>query len=180
MKPEVVIDFWFSEQMKQRWFSSTPALDKEILDAFEKVWEQAARGELDDWQHHPDGCLALVILLDQLPLNMFRGQPKSFSTEQKAVEIASHAVEKGFDQKIEKQKRAFLYMPFMHSEDMQQQNRSVALYRENHLDGNIRFAEHHREIVKKFGRFPHRNAILNRDSSKEEVAYLASDSAFKG
>ena len=178
--PQEIIDFWFSDRVKSQWFASTPELDKEVMEKYEAIWEQAASGELDDWGDDPDGCLALVIILDQFPLNMFRGQAKSFKTEDKAVDVALTAVNEGLDQKIEKEKLAFLYMPFMHSEDLTNQDISVKLYKENNLDANIKFAEHHRDIIRKFGRFPHRNGILERESTAEEIVYLSSENAFKG
>ncbi len=180
MEPKEINNFWFSPRIEKQWFASTPELDDEIRQKYEAVWTLASTGELDSWGEQPDGCLALVIILDQLPLNMYRNQPKSFSTEHKAVQIAGHAIDSGFDQRMAKQRRAFLYMPFMHCENLAQQDQSVQLYRDNKLDGNIRFAEHHREIIRTFGRFPHRNAILKRVSTEEELAYLASKSAFKG
>ena len=114
------------------------------------------------------------------PLNMFRGQAKSFDTERRAADIARNAIEKKLDQQIEKDKLAFLYMPFMHSEDLIDQDMSVKLYRHNKLENNIKFAEHHREIIRRFGRFPHRNIILGRENTEAEIKYLASQKAFRG
>lgn len=178
--PKEIIDFWFSDKVKKRWFSSTPEFDKRLTEKYEAVWEKASSGGLDEWSDDPDGCLALLIILDQFPLNMFRGQAKSFKTERRSVEIARNAVKKELDQKIYKDKLAFLYMPFMHSEDLADQDMSVKLYRENNLEANIAFAEHHREIIRRFGRFPHRNRILGRESSADETRYLASENAFTG
>lgn len=166
--------------MQRQWFASTPELDQQILEKYQDLWEQASAGELDEWCNEPDGCLALVIILDQFPLNMFRGQAKSFSSEKKAVEVALHAINHGFDRKIDKDKLAFLYMPFMHSEDLSEQDLSVKLYRDNSLEANIAFAEHHREIIRKFGRFPHRNQILGRENTEDEYRYLTSENAFTG
>ena len=178
--PKEIIDFWYSDRIKSQWFASTPELDKEILEKYEKAWEMASSGELDDWSNDPEGCLALIIILDQFPLNMFRGQAKSFKTERKAIEIAWKARKSDVDQQVDREKLAFLYMPFMHSEDLTDQDMSVSLYRESRLDDNISFAEHHREIIRQFGRFPHRNKILGRDSTREEIEYLASGNSFKG
>lgn len=111
---------------------------------------------------------------------MFRGQAKSFDTERRAADIARNAIEKKLDQQIEKDKLAFLYMPFMHSEDLIDQDMSVKLYRHNKLENNIKFAEHHREIIRRFGRFPHRNIILGRENTEAEIKYLASQKAFRG
>jgi uncharacterized protein (DUF924 family) len=178
--PKEILDFWYSSRISPQWFAATPELDREIQQKYETVWEQAMAGELNDWRTSPLGCLALVIVLDQFPLNMFRGQSKSFQSERQAVEVAWHAVKNNFDQSIEREKLAFLYMPFMHSEFMAEQDLSVKLYRDNGLEANAKFAEHHRNIVSRFGRFPHRNAILGRESTEEEIKYLASDQAFKG
>lgn len=178
--PEDIISFWFSAKLKKQWFNSTPALDKEILDKYEKVWEKALSGEFDDWINEANGCLALIIIFDQFPLNMFRGQAKSFSSETKAIEISYHVINNNFHKQIKKQQLAFLYMPLMHSENLKDQDLSVKLFRESSLDANIRFAEHHREIIRKFGRFPHRNQILERKNSNEEKNYLLSKNAFLG
>ena len=180
ISPLSIIDFWFSDRVKSQWFASTPALDQEIKDRYKVLWETAAQQGLDDWCLTPLGSLALVIVLDQFPLNMFRHQPLSFSTEQQAVAVARQAVNNQQDQQIEQDKLAFLYMPFMHSEQLDDQDQAVALYRAAGLTHNLRFAEHHRAIIQQYGRFPHRNAILSRDSSEQELAYLASDNAFTG
>ncbi|MDA8092539.1 MAG: DUF924 domain-containing protein [Betaproteobacteria bacterium] len=175
-----MLDFWFSDAMRRRWFASTPKLDAEIRDRFEGLWQQAAAGTLDAWQETPEGALALVIVLDQLPRNMYRGRPESFSTAQQAVAVAKHAIEHGFDQRIGKDRLAFLFMPLMHSERLDDQDASVRLFAGAGLADNLRWAEHHRDIVRRFGRFPHRNAILGRESTREEQDYLASPRAFKG
>jgi uncharacterized protein (DUF924 family) len=111
---------------------------------------------------------------------MFRGDPKSFSTEQQVVEITKFAIQQGFDEQISNDRVSFLYMPLMHSEKMADQNLAVTSFEKAKLDGNIRFAKHHRGIVQEFGRFPHRNKILGRDSTQKELDYLASDRAFMG
>ncbi len=178
--PADILNFWYSDRLKSQWFSSTPVLDKEILEKYETVWEKALSGELDDWTNTPEGSLALVIVLDQFPLNMFRGQAKSFVSERKAVETTLKAIQNKFDLNLEKGMLAFLYMPLMHSENLSEQDLSVTKFRETQLEGNIKFAEHHRGIVREFGRFPHRNAILGRKSTATEIEYLASDRAFKG
>ena len=175
-----LLDFWYSARISQRWFASTPALDDEIRERYEGLWQRAASGALDGWAENPEGALALAIVLDQLPLNMYRGQPAAFSTEQKAVAVARQAVARGYDQRLPGDRVLFLYMPLMHSEHLDDQDLSVRLFREAGLEHNLRFAEHHRGLVRRFGRFPHRNAILGRESTPEELDYLASDEAFKG
>lgn len=175
-----ILDFWFSADLRKQWFASTPALDQRLLHRFESTWARAATGDFDHWNTDPEGCLALIIILDQFPLNMFRGHAKSFSTEAQSINIARHAVAHGFDHDIEADRLAFLYMPFMHSENLANQNRSVELFTQAGLQANIRFAKHHHEIVRLFGRFPHRNAIFGRTSTPAELDYLASDHAFTG
>ena len=178
--PKDILDFWFSEPMRSKWFASTPQLDAAIKAQFECVWDAAMHGELDDWQNNPDGCLALVIILDQFPLNMFRGTAKSFTSEAKGRDVARRAIDQVFDQKIDAAHLAFLYLPFMHSEDLADQDLSVQLFGTAGLENNLRFAQHHREIVRRFGRFPHRNIILGRASTPEEIDHLNSTEAFKG
>ena len=179
-QPEDIISFWYSKEIKPFWFRSTEEIDQKIYDQFYDIWLQAKAGKLDDWLISAQGCLALVIVLDQLPLNMFRNQARSFATEAQALSICKHAVSHGYDQMLDKNQLSFLYIPLMHSENIDDQNKSVALYQQAGLDANLRFAQHHRDIVKRFGRFPHRNAILDRESTRQEIEYLNSDSSFKG
>ncbi len=180
IEPREILHYWFTEPVSRHWFSATPELDREISERFQPLWALAAEGQLDHWMTSAEGCLALVILLDQFPLNMFRDQPESFRTERQAREIAGFAIKRGFDQELTDARRAFLYMPYMHSESLQDQERSVELYEQAGLVDNLPFARGHREIVRRFGRFPHRNAILGRPSRPEELEYLASEGAFTG
>lgn len=175
-----VLDFWFTEPMNKYWFSSTETIDKNITEQYESLWEKAKTGQLDSWQETSQGCLSLCILLDQMPLNMFRGTAKSFSTEQQAVKVTKYAISEKLDLTIDHNQVAFLYMPLMHSENMVDQNLSVESFEKTKLIGNIRFSTHHRDIVKKFGRFPHRNNVLNRKSTDSEIEYLTSKEAFTG
>ena len=175
-----ILDFWYSEKVKSKWFNSSIEFDKEIKTLYEAVWKKALRGEYLSWSQSAEGCLALVIIFDQLPLNMFRGEVKSFSSELMAIKITKKAVELEFDQKIDKDKLSFLYMPLMHSENISDQDFSVKLFEKANLVENLRFAKHHQSIIKEFGRFPHRNDILRRKSTQAEVNYLNSDKAFKG
>ena len=138
------------------------------------------QNEMHAWYDTAEGCLALAIILDQFPLNMFRGQAKSFSSESRAIHVTLHAIDHAFDRALEKNKRIFLYMPLMHSENIQHQVMSVSLFENAGLRENARFAIHHREIIRRFGRFPHRNKILGRQSTPEEIRWLDSDQAFLG
>ena len=177
---QTLIDFWFSPRVAKLWFNSTPAFDDELRERFADTYQAGYRGELDDWEATALGALALVILFDQIPLNIFRKQPQSFATEARAREVAARAIARGFDAELDDPQKAFLYMPYMHSEKLADQDTSVDLFTRAGLKNNLRFAQHHREIVRRFGRFPHRNEILGRQSTAEEVAWLASKDAFKG
>jgi uncharacterized protein (DUF924 family) len=178
--PRDVLDFWFAEGMEKRWFRSTAALDREIGRRFQTLWRRAASDELEGWAGKPESALALVILLDQLPLNMFRGDREAFATEAKAVAVARAAIAAGFDQRLPGPRKAFLYMPLMHSEDLMHQEEAVRRFETAGLASHARFARHHRELIRRFGRFPHRNALLGRASAPEELAYLESQEAFTG
>ena len=178
IEPADIIDYWFSEKSKQCWFASTPSVDKEITSRYESVWEKAASGGLSSWGETADGSVALIIILDQFPLNMFRGKAKGFKTESMAVEVALNAIDNGFDEEMDNEKLLFLFMPLMHSENLDHQNLQVYLFEKYNF--NLEFSKHHRDLVKKFGRFPHRNEILGRMSTMEELDYLLSDNAFRG
>ena len=180
MSPETIIDFWFSESSRDYWFRATPEMDAQLRDRFIDTWLAAAEDKLSSWEESPEGALALAIILDQFPLNMFRGKSLSFATEAQARKIARTAIDKEFDLKLSDEQKCFIYMPFMHSEDMADQDRSIELFDQSGLEESIRFAHHHRDIVQRFGRFPHRNKILGRHSRQEEIEYLASPEGFQG
>lgn len=175
-----LLAFWFSEPVKKLWFNSTPEFDAQLKEKYLNLVERAERGELDSWAGEARGALALVIILDQLPLNIFRQQARSFATEGKAQEIAAQAVDNNLDQQLPDEQKAFMYLPFMHSEDLALQDKSVALFERAGLAENLKYAKHHRELIRRFGRFPHRNKILGRESTPEETSYLNSKEAFLG
>jgi len=175
-----IVDYWYSEQVKALWFNSNKAFDEELKERFEAVYQSAVNFELDHWKDEPQGALALAILFDQIPLNIYRDQPESFATEARAREVAAYAIDKGLDEKLTKEQKVFLYMPYMHSENLDDQETGIRLFEKAGLMENAKYAKHHRAIVEKFGRFPHRNKILNRESSEVELEYLASDEAFLG
>lgn len=179
-----IIDFWFAEAMRSAWFNSTAEIDNLILNNYQELWLRASKGELDGWAETAEGASALIILLDQMPLNMFRGQAQSFATEAKAIEIAKMCINKELDKQLTLMQRGFVYMPLMHSENVNDQALSVEQYSKLNAEGgsedSLRFAKHHQSIVEKYGRFPHRNKILGRESTLEELEYLASKQAFTG
>ncbi|MCB1801542.1 MAG: DUF924 domain-containing protein [Gammaproteobacteria bacterium] len=180
MNPDDILTFWFADDMRRAWFRSTPELDALIRDRFEATWLAAAEGALEHWQATPYGALALAIVLDQLPLNMFRGQARAFATEAAAIAVSKQAIAAGFDAQLAGDRVAFLYMPLMHSESLRDQDLSVKLFEAAGLKDNLRFARHHRELIRRFGHFPHRNEILGRTSTVIERLYLASNEAFTG
>ncbi len=175
-----IIDFWFDKKNRPLWFKSTADFDKQLKENYLKVYTDAKNLKLKAWQSEPLGALALVIILDQFPLNMFRGQAVSFETETLSREIAERAISQGFDADLSTEQKAFLYMPYMHSENLADQEQSLILFNQEGLENNYRFAKHHYEIIKQFGRFPHRNKILGRENTKAETEYLNSDKAFLG
>lgn len=173
-----VVDFW-QDAGPERWFERSEAFDDMCEMGFEEAHQQAARHELDDWKNSAEGALALVILLDQIPRNIYRGSAQTYATDPLARDVAERAIERGFDTQVDPELRMFFYLPFMHSEDIADQQRSLALYRSLDTDGADKWAVHHHKIIERFGRFPHRNALLGRESTQEEQAYL-DDEGFKG
>ena len=178
--PQKIIDFWFADDVRKLWFNSTAEFDRSLRERFEDILKQADQGELDHWMESAAGCLALVIILDQFPLNMFRGNAQSFATEARSREVARVAIENGFDKALAAEQQAFLYMPFMHSEDIADQELALELFAQPGMESNLRFARHHHALVETYGRFPHRNAVLGRTSTAAEIEYLNSREAFSG
>ncbi len=174
-----VLDFWFVETQPQQWFQTNEMFDQEIVVCFKGAYEMASRGEFDEWQESADGVLALCILLDQMPRNMFRGTPKAFATDEQALNIAKKAVSKGLDQDLSVQKRRFIYLPFEHSESLDDQHRSLELFEtiKDEDEMGYDYAVKHFEVIKKYGRFPHRNEILGRENTLEEKEYLSQPGA---
>jgi uncharacterized protein (DUF924 family) len=170
--PGEVVRFWLGQNEKV-WFSADPAFDAEVLSRFAELVERAKSGALDHWADTAEGALALVILLDQMTRNIYRDSPEMFAADGKALSVAERAIERGFDQELPKGKRRWLYMPFMHSEDLADQERSVDLFTRSEIAESVPFAVDHADIIRRFGRFPHRNAILGRQTTPEEAVFLA-------
>ncbi len=176
-----VLDFWFGTngergQSRKQWFQKVLAFDAEIRARFLVLYEQAAAGHLDDWKNHPHHCLALIVLLDQFPRNMFRNSARAFSTDQLALEAANHALARGYDPILRPVERMFVYLPLEHSESLEDQERCLSLMKALSIfpetqDLHI-WSEKHRAIIKRFGRFPHRNEVLGRESTPEETEFL--------
>ena len=176
--PDEVIAFW-REAGPERWFSKDEGFDQACRDRFALTYEAAARGDLAEWELTPEGALAVVLLLDQFPRNMFRGTRRAYATDHGAVMAADRAIERGHDTRVDPAFRRFFYLPFMHSESVRHQERSVALNEALGDPDSVKWARHHHDIVARFGRFPHRNAWLGRESTPEEVGFLA-ESEFRG
>jgi uncharacterized protein (DUF924 family) len=169
--PMDVIGFW-RQAGPQKWFKKNTAFDEAIRLKFEPVHHRAARSEYDGWIEDAEGSLALLILLDQFPRNLYRGSAHAFATDPKARAIALVAVDRGFDRKVEPILRNFFYLPFMHSEGLADQDYGLALCTEAGDPENIKWAGLHREIIVRFGRFPHRNQALGRKTTPEEQEFL--------
>ena len=181
--PADVLAFWFGKEgepgygeFRDEWFRKDEAFDSEVTDRFGGLYEQAAAGELDPWREEAEGCLALVIVLDQFPRNMFRGDARTHATDGKALAAAKYAIERALDRELPAFQKMFLYMPFMHAESVEDQRRSVELFEGLAAEPGgpdvVEYAVGHREIVERFGRFPHRNAILGRETTPEEAEFL--------
>lgn len=169
-----IIGFWFQELQPQQWFQANAGLDAQITEMFEDIYEQALSGAHDDWKENAEGALALVILLDQFPRNMYRGQAKAFVADDKALAVSHEAIHNEFDQSFSVIKRRFLYMPFMHAEDLEIQKRSLELYGAVQDIDPVGYthAKRHYEEIERFGRFPYRNEALGRKTTPEEEEYL--------
>jgi uncharacterized protein (DUF924 family) len=168
-----ILAFWFSERAQALWFEKSDDFDAEITATFEATHKAALAGDLDGWADTAEGALALMVLLDQFPRNMYRGSPRSFAADAKAREIARLSLKRGHDMAIDLDRRTFFYLPFEHSEDIGDQDLSVRLFRERSgRERNIEFAEAHRDVIRQFGRFPHRNKVLGRPNTPEEEKYL--------
>lgn len=171
-----ILDFWFEELSPSDWFKKNEELDMKIKDKFLEIYEKGKEKQLESWLEKPDSSLALIILLDQFPRNMFRDTKQMFQTDSLALEYSKDSIKKNFDKEIEKGK-AFFYMPLMHSENLEDQKECLKIFEElskedNSYRENVKFAKMHLDIIERFGRFPHRNKTLNRESTKEEIEFL--------
>ena len=185
-EPHEIVDFWFGAPGTEAygrenpvWFARDAAFDATIRQRFLPDCEDAAAGRRDAWLNAPLPCLALILLLDQFPRNLFRGTPRAYAADAAARSAAEHAIAHGHDQILPGFTRKFLYMPYMHSESVADQRRALALFEALGEEAPLKAARRHLEIVARFGRFPHRNAVLGRATSLEEAAFLREpDSSF--
>lgn len=173
--PEDVLSFWLDEQGEKGWYAGGEALDAEIRDRFELLWQSAMIGGLSMWMTYPSGVLAYIILTDQFSRNMFRGTEKAFASDRLALAVAKTVISKNWDMKIDEPARQFFYMPLMHSECVSDQERCVRLFLTRMPESggsNLLHARAHREVIRKFGRFPYRNDALHRHTTQTENAYI--------
>jgi uncharacterized protein (DUF924 family) len=173
-----VVSFW-REAGPDRWFTKDAAFDEQIRERFLDTYEAAAAGKLSGWEHSAQDALALLILLDQFPRNMFRGDARTFATDPLARAVAAGAIVRGFDSQVPADLRGFFYLPFEHSEDLADQERGIAFYKASGDADGLKWAEIHADIIRRFGRFPHRNAVLGRTTTPEEQKFL-DDGGFGG
>ena len=169
-RARAILEFWFhGDAERKEWFRKDDAFDAEIRAKFLGLYEEAERGGLASWLESPADCLALIILMDQFPRNMFRGSARTFATDPRALAAARHAVDAGYDKRVGEIARTFFYLPFEHSENLADQERALQLFEGQ---ANLEWARKHWEIIRRFGRFPHRNAVLGRQSTPAEIEFL--------
>ncbi|MGF1588802.1 MAG: DUF924 family protein [Pleurocapsa sp.] len=167
-----VLNFWFSEKVKPLWFKKNAEFDLEIKQRFLEIYQLATTGALDHWRHNSRHILALIIVLDQFSRNIFRNTPQAFAMDSQAVELTNYAVDNNYQQALSREQQVFLYMPLMHSENKSDQAKCVELFAELGKEDNLKFALKHQAIIDRFGRFPHRNQILGRESTPTEQEFL--------
>lgn len=172
MSPQDVLHFWFGEATPEQHFGNDASFDAEIRARFGEAHQAAARGELATWRDTPEGRLAEIIVLDQFSRNLFRDDARAFATDGMALVLAQEAIRAGADRDMQAIRRAFLYMPFMHSESRAIHVEAEHLFRQPGLENNYAFELKHKAIIDRFGRYPHRNRVLDRASTPEELAFL--------
>ena len=180
IRPEDVLSFWLDEVSPKEWYNPSDGLDQKILDKFGAAWRQAQAGGMSLWLTYASGALAYIILNDQFPRNMFRGSGQAFASDRIALAAAKAAIEKGWDMRIDPPARQFFYLPLMHSEAQMDQARCVRLMFERLPDDsdNLRHAKAHREIIRRFGRFPTRNAALGRATTAAERGFMEDEGGY--
>jgi len=170
--PSDIVQFWFSEIDRALWFRKDAGFDRLLEERFGALHAQASLGELSAWRDTPHGRLAEILVLDQFSRNLFRDSPKAFAQDGMALVLAQEAVRAGADTALTAQERVFLYMPYMHSESAAVHDTAVELFTRNGIPDNLDFELKHKAIIDRFGRYPHRNAVLGRTSTPEEIAFL--------
>ncbi len=172
MNYQEILKFWFEEIKPAQIWIKDKNFDQLIIDRFSDVYQQATRCELYQWRETVDGRLAEIIVLDQFSRNMFRDSPKAFAFDSLALALSQQAVAMGADQEVDKAKRSFIYLPFMHSESKEIHKQALKIYQKHGVQGSLDFEIKHKTIIDRFGRYPHRNKVLNRESTAEEIEFL--------
>ena len=168
-----VLTFWYEICQPKQWFKKDPSFDQEIEERFGVLIEQGLSGQLNDWLESCEGCLALILVLDQFPRNVYRNSPKAFAGDPQALVISDTCRERGYLDHPDQSWRHFMLIPMMHSEDLAVQKASLPLFKE-HTDARVyNYAVRHHDVIERFGRYPHRNAILGRESTQEELTFLS-------
>jgi uncharacterized protein (DUF924 family) len=172
VRPEAVIKFWFEETDPRFWWKKDADFDQLIDERFEIAHHMATQGALASWRETPLGRLAEIIVLDQFSRNLYRDSPLAFACDEQALALAQEAIQAGADEELETRQKAFLYLPFMHSESRAAHETALTLFKAPGLESNYDFELKHKLIIDRFGRYPHRNEILGRDSTQEEIEFL--------
>ncbi len=174
----VILDFWFGELTTEQWFTKDERLDQTIRDRFLTLHQSARQCELYAWREIAKGRLAEIIILDQFSRNIFRGSPLAFACDAQALTLAQEAVHAKADQELVASEKSFLYMPYMHSESVEIHEVALKLFNQPGLEYSLKYEQMHMDVIKRFGRYPHRNAVLGRNSTPEELKFLESNSGF--
>ena len=172
IKYQEIIKFWFEDIKKSQWWIKDEKFDQLLVEKFSEVHDKAIKCELFEWRQNAEGCLAEIIILDQFSRNMFRGSALSFAYDSLALALSQQAIVAGIDRLLEPAKRSFLYLPFMHSESSEIHKVAMGLFENNGNQSSMDFEIRHKNIIDRFGRYPHRNEVLGRTSSPEEIAFL--------
>lgn len=167
-----VLDFWFKELSPQNWWEKNASLDNTIAERFKSTLKAVQENRLSSWRKTPEGSLAEIIVLDQFSRNIYRNQKKAFANDAQALLLAKEAIAKGYDKKLSFIERKFMYMPFMHSESLAEHKTAIELFSIPGLEESLEYEKQHQAIIERFGRYPHRNAILGRKSTDEEIKFL--------
>lgn len=172
VSPQDIIDFWFTEISPEQWFAGSSELDDMLRERFLPVYNDVRDGKMAHWRDTAEGRLAEIIVLDQFARNIFRGTPQAFTGDEMALQLAREAVSLNLDEQLPIEQRAFLYMPYMHSEDKKIHEYAILLFAQNGLEEHLEYEKLHKRIIERFGRYPHRNQILGRKSTEEELDFL--------
>jgi len=172
MNYRAIIDFWFAEIEPESWFRKDDEFDRMLRERFDAFHRQAILCELFQWRQNPQGRLAEIIVLDQFSRNLYRGQPEAFAADTLALALAQEAIDQGVDRRFDINQKLFLYLPYMHSESLIIHDIAVELFSQPGMESHLEYERRHRAIIERFGRYPHRNAALGRESTDEEIEFL--------